>query len=375
MTEWVVLELTPQGEDEDPDVLRSSLLRTLRGSEIFIPASISKVGDSRVVHKLIDNYVFVKREQPDHFYFKIEGTKYVTSVLTVPSGRNRRISAVRDTDIAKMKRQIQVETEQGIEVDDEVEVMSGAYKGIRGRVIEEIPENDSVQVYISLRSKQTIITLPRSFLRFVPAEDQSDVPAFAPFLTKLVRIQELVRRAQAPLEAMSLDMGKLYRLFGTVKNTMPWVSRMSPLVHEVMGGRELEDQLEDQLPEASILTSKLKRLSLMGLYVGAKQMILGEPALSKAEPPDTAALRVKLKEVQDLSGRATPMSSLLRRVTAGNELVSDSNPSTQKILDLLDKVDFLHRVEFQGRAIKYQLSKIEASIRKAEENARSKRRR
>jgi transcription antitermination factor NusG len=293
MSEWVVLELTPQGEDEDPDVLRASLARALKGCEIFIPASISKVGESRVVHKLIDNYVFVRRDQPDHFYFKVEGTKYILTVLTTPVGRTRRISSVRDVDIAKMKRQIVVETEQGIEVDDEVEVTSGAYKGIRCRVIEEIKENDSVQVYISLRSKQTIVTLPRSFLKYVPAEAQSDVPSFAPFMTKVARIQELVRRAQDLLVATVLDTSALLAKKLKLSRQSYWVARLLPLLEDVTRRRYLDEVQE--IPDASLLKIQL------------------------------------------------------------------------------DKVEALRKVETQGQEIKTQLSKLEDIIRKAEENARSKR--
>jgi DNA polymerase-1 len=200
--DWVVLELSPQGEDEDPEVLASALARVFRDKtvEIFIPASVSIVGDSRVIHKLIDNYVFVRRTLPDSAYMRLEGTRYVASVLTVARALDRKttyreMATVRDVDIDKMRRQIHVETEQGIEVGDEVQVMNGPYKGINGRIIEEIPETDSVQVYIKLRSKEAIVTLPRSFLRFV-SKDQSDLPTFSPFMTKIERIREWSRLVQ-----------------------------------------------------------------------------------------------------------------------------------------------------------------------------------
>jgi len=202
--EWVVLELSPQGEDEDPEVLASALSRVIRDktAEVFIPASISIQGDSRVIHKLIDNYVFVRRTMPDAGYLKLEGSKYIASVLTVAKGGGktsyRELACVKDDDIERMRKQIHVETEQGIEVGDEVQVMSGPYKGINGKIIEEIPENDSVQVYIKLRSKEAIVTLPRSFLKFVSKAvgSEEDVPTFSPFLTKIERIREWIRLAR-----------------------------------------------------------------------------------------------------------------------------------------------------------------------------------
>jgi 5'-3' exonuclease/transcription antitermination factor NusG len=194
-TEWVVLELSPQGEDEDPEVLHKALHRMMKGKEFFIPASVIKVpGGSRVVHKLIDNYVFVKRLMSDSEFIKFENTKYISSVLTIAGGGSRRIACVSDPDIERMRRQIRVETEQGIQVGDEVMVMSGPYKNLKGKVIEEIPETDSVQIYISLRSKQALVTLPRTFLRFV-TNNNDEQHFHSPFFTKVTRIRDWVRKS------------------------------------------------------------------------------------------------------------------------------------------------------------------------------------
>jgi transcription antitermination factor NusG len=369
MPDWVVLELSPQGEDEDPDVLRASLARSLRGSEIFIPASISKVGDSRVVHKLIDNYVFVKREHPDQHYFRMEGSKYVTSVLTVKDGRVRKISVVRDVDIAKMRRQIQVETEQGIEVDDEVEVMSGAYKGIRCKVIEEIRENETVQVYVNLRSKQTIVTLPRSFLKYVPAENNSDMPAFAPFLTRVVRIQELVQRARPPLDAAIGSLAPLLGARNKIEKVSPVVAKLLSLVSEVRDRRAVDEahqipSVQDGFQHILGVIKKLK--------VYTERDHVASCGVTLDNVPDVTHLQRLQLKVGKLAQIARPFSKLRAKVIAGNVLELDLVQATKRISDLMEKVDKLHKIEFQGRAIKLQLSKIETSIRKAEENARKR---
>ena len=200
MAEWVVLELSPQGEDEDPEVLRKSIGKSIKSlKDVFVPASIITRGHSRSVYKLIENYIFVRRTQSDQVYFKLEGSKYIASVLTVFDHRVRKISAVPDNSIDQMRLQLHVETEQGIEVDDDVLVMSGAYSGIVGKVVENIPENNAVQVYIKLRSKQALITLPRSFLKYVSnvSEDQQ---YNSPFLTKLNRIRQYIDRARIPFQ-------------------------------------------------------------------------------------------------------------------------------------------------------------------------------
>lgn len=202
MPEWVVLELSPQGEDEDPEVLRKAIGKAVKNvKDVFVPASIITRGHTRSVYKLVENYIFVRRTQLDQVYFKLEGSKYVATILTVLDHRIRKISTVPESSIEQMRRQLHVETEQGIEVGDEVLVMSGAYSGINGRVIENIPENNSVQVFIKLRSKQALLTLPRSFLKFVSKETE-DQQYNSPFLTKLTRIRQWIDRAAPPVRAL-----------------------------------------------------------------------------------------------------------------------------------------------------------------------------
>ena len=40
---WVVLELGPKAENEDPDLIRASIQHRIRGAEVFIPASVNTV--------------------------------------------------------------------------------------------------------------------------------------------------------------------------------------------------------------------------------------------------------------------------------------------------------------------------------------------
>lgn len=224
MPEWVVLELSPQGEDEDPEVLRKAIGKSVKNvKDVFVPASIITRGHTRSVYKLVENYIFVRRTQLDQVYFKLEGSKYVATILTVLDHRIRKISTVPESSIEQMRRQLHVETEQGIEVGDEVLVMSGAYSGINGRVIENIPENNSVQVFIKLRSKQALLTLPRSFLKFVSKEIE-DQPYNSPFLTKLTRIRQWVDRAVYPMRALIPPRGPLDLKYQRYLRIESWLS-------------------------------------------------------------------------------------------------------------------------------------------------------
>ncbi len=172
MTEWVVLELGPKAEGEDPDLVRASIRHSIRDAEVFIPASITKMGEERVIQYLVEGYAFIRRAHPDATYMRLENTKYVQTVLRHPISLNggrpiKQIAVVSDAEIEKFRGQIREEVDQGICVGDLVMITSGPYRQITARVENEIIEQDAVQVYIKLRSKEAIITIPRAGLRLV----------------------------------------------------------------------------------------------------------------------------------------------------------------------------------------------------------------
>lgn len=161
--EWVVVELTPRGEREPPDVVRQQARRLLGKAEVYIPAVETRIGDDTSIHYLINGYAFIKKERPDRDYLKLEDTRLFQSVLKNGKG----IAVVDSSYIEAMKEKARAEINQGIGVGDIVLICSGPYKAIEASVITELPEEELVQVFIELRSKQSIVTLPRSALKVV----------------------------------------------------------------------------------------------------------------------------------------------------------------------------------------------------------------
>jgi len=190
---WVILELTSRAEGEDPDLVSQSIQSTFKGAaEIFVPAAVTQVGNDRVVHYLVDGYAFIRRgEHKVSSFLRLEGTKYVNSVLTeTGSGNRRQLSTVPNRDIERMRNQIAAEVDQGICIGDKILIISGPYRNIEATVVEEIPELDQVQVFVSLRSKKTIVTLPRSFLKVVERTPLS------PMLSRLTALGSWTRAAR-----------------------------------------------------------------------------------------------------------------------------------------------------------------------------------
>lgn len=164
---WVVLELTSKADNEDPDVIRASIRHHIRDAEVFVPASVVQRGEQRVYHYLMEGYAFILDKHPPEHYSRLEDTKYVLSPLYMHTGRRREriLATVTQDHVDRLRSQIKVEVDQGIDIGDLVYITSGPYKNITAVVKDEIHEHDSVSVHIQLRSTDRVVTLPRAFLR------------------------------------------------------------------------------------------------------------------------------------------------------------------------------------------------------------------
>jgi len=183
---WVVLALNSRSEGEDPDVITKSIRGALgKKAEVFLPAAVTEIGGDRVVYYLVGGYAFIKHTLEPQLYMKLENTRFVLSALT---GRGKSpLAVVPTSDINKMRAQLKKEIDQGIGVGDTVMITTGAYRNIQAEVIEDIPERDEVQVHVSLRSKQAIVTLPRSGLKVVKRAP------FSPVVSKIAAIKTWLR--------------------------------------------------------------------------------------------------------------------------------------------------------------------------------------
>ncbi len=240
MGQWVVLELNSRGEQEDPDLVRGSIAHTLKAAEVFLPAVVTQVGDDRVIHYLVDGYAFVKFDRQPVDYFRLEGSKYIQSILVKPGAgsRHRRVSTVDDRDILRMQDQIKQLVDQGIGIGDVVKITSGPYRNMQATVVEEIPETRSVQVHIRLRSKQSLVTLPRSFLIIVER---------APFSAISNRLSALAEwtTLSHPILQWDADPGHLWNTYKELHQVEYWRRKGERLFTVVSFGyvgfdRELE---------------------------------------------------------------------------------------------------------------------------------------
>lgn len=224
-SEWIVVELTSRSESEDPDVVEDALRSVIgKDVEIFLPAVVTVSGSDRDYIWVMKGYAFVRRTCPDSHFLRLDNARYVSHVLTEYGPRNqKKLASITDSEIQALRRKVSSVVNQGIGVGDTVLIMNGSYKNITAMVVEEIPEESSVQIYIRLRSKETLVTLPRSFLKLV---EKSPISGF---FTRLTRLSSWVRMAK-PL--LAWNPGKQERLracMGSYERSVAWQNRGRPL--------------------------------------------------------------------------------------------------------------------------------------------------
>lgn len=289
---WVILELTSRAEGEDPDLVCQSIQSTVKGAEVFVPAAVTQIGDDRVVHYLVDGYAFVRRgEHKLSTILRLESTKYVSNVLTEPgtSGAARQLSTVPNEDIERMRLQIAAEVDQGICVGDKVRIISGAYRNIEARVVEEIPEFDQVQVFVNLRSKKSIITLPRSFLHVV------DRSPLSPMLSRLTALGVWTRAAKPIFDWQPRGWDAIQQRWGEYEQLTTLQSRG---LHLYSCTSFLQGAMGTQLNQLHGNFQQLNQLHTWDRHVSPLSALVGFcGGEAKAQRQRLDALRLKLVEL------------------------------------------------------------------------------
>jgi 5'-3' exonuclease/transcription antitermination factor NusG len=218
---WVVLELTPKGEKENPQVVREEVRRYLPGADVYVPAIETQVGEDQIVHYLMKGYAFVREAQDPRSvrdYRRLENTRFIQSVLR--SGN--RLTPVEDSYIEEMREKIRAEVNQGIGIGDTVEICSGPFKNIEASVIVELPETKEVQVFVQLRSKQALLTLPRSALKVV------DRAPLSPYFARLGYLRAWASMAKVLL-AYDAPHERLHDTYVKYAQVSQWLSRGAKL--------------------------------------------------------------------------------------------------------------------------------------------------
>ena len=284
---WIIVELSPRAEGEDPDVLKRVLTHLLRGAEVFIPATTTQVGKDKVVHYLVDGYAFIRKDRPSSDYQKLERSAYVHSVLYQSSKHDW--ATVHNEEIQRMRLLVTTEADQGIGIGDTVTITAGPYKEIPAIVIEDMPELNMVQVHVKLLSKEAILTLPRGSLRVEHHVERSPLYArvqrFKTWLRQLTVVASWKTAKIAPLTKAVLDKELL----------TTWLQKGAPL-HEIVSVLNWDFtaySLQEAIARYQWASVRLKRhLDLSAFTECMLQRFRVPPSLKKAQREWSALVSV-----------------------------------------------------------------------------------
>jgi 5'-3' exonuclease/transcription antitermination factor NusG len=301
--EWVVLELGPKADGEDPDLVRRSIRGILRDADVFIPAAVTILGEDKVVRYLVEGYAFVRRTFPDAQYLKLENTRFVNAVLTRTGkpGQGRALSTIKDREIERLRAQVHAESEQGIGVGDTVLITSGPYRQITAIVYEDIPEHDAVQVFVRLRSKEALVSLPRNFLRLVSKAEKGVQPK--------MRGEELMAWLQGARRVFTWKgetIKVVTNLCEKVTVLSDYTERLPPLLASVQASYFQPKNLSE-------LDSKIENLATLALISERLTLLVNAAKISYKEL-DASGLQQKASlwgQVEGWSSATRGLSNLL----------------------------------------------------------------
>lgn len=166
---WYILvlnsnEFLTETEDDPADIKRS-IQRTLksfcRNIRVVVPASVTEFRTDKKC-EYWGGYAFVSftSEYPEVALSKLSGTQYVSRALMKSRTEYATLS---EDQVKAIQRQVESLSQTRFHPGDRVEVLEGYYKGLSGDVV--VVFDDLVQIGVSFRSKQSLVSLPPAFLK------------------------------------------------------------------------------------------------------------------------------------------------------------------------------------------------------------------
>jgi len=170
---WVVLELTRAGErlieEGRLDYVLRQHLQCPPEHPIFIPTVVYNSDDpnDRIVLSATEGYVFIASGLSERSLFQLEGLPFVKKVMTSrdPATGLRVCMVVSDRDLQQIRLQLSKLISSTLTPDMEVSIIHGHLTGMRGKIVSDDSESDSVDIYIELRSLRLIRRIPKSAVR------------------------------------------------------------------------------------------------------------------------------------------------------------------------------------------------------------------
>ena len=154
--QWVTFQLSERGEsalDEEPSIITRLLDRYLN-SEYFLPVYFhnAKAYSNKIY--LIRGYIFIEFKQEEvRYYPKIASSHYFIGPLLI----SNRIHLTPDSEIKKLKKQLEKMSFPKIKLGDTVKVIDGKYKNLKAEVTDIYPKEKTVDLSVKLKCMDILV--------------------------------------------------------------------------------------------------------------------------------------------------------------------------------------------------------------------------
>lgn len=180
---WVVLELSPEGED----LVTSGRLAAHVRADLSVPKTYPVIVPSGDGSNSSVNYVFIRGGLPSSRYFALERRAYAERVLSRHVGNLRTVCYVQGREVEAMLRTVERPRAAPLNRGQVVEVVSGPYLRVRGRVLGPYSSRELI-VQVRTRTLLRLLVVHRTDVATV--DDRTVPPLFVPDLRQLRRLVE-----------------------------------------------------------------------------------------------------------------------------------------------------------------------------------------
>lgn len=132
--------------------------------EVFVPAVLQDARQDSHTTVYMEGYAFVQFV-PGVQYSKLRETTYFRDVLRDRSSGGPMYALLPDVQIRKMRAGMEKMNVVAFAVGDQVRILRGEFKNMRGTVSDVDPEKQTVTLSPNLKSKPMLVEYPFSFVK------------------------------------------------------------------------------------------------------------------------------------------------------------------------------------------------------------------
>lgn len=163
---WVIVSLSSNGEREtNINAIKKSAQRIIKNVnvDVFVPAISQLVRGESETMFYMQGYIFIKFQENIH-YLKLRETTYFNDVLCSLVNRKIQYHLLDDSELKKIRQEVNNLKFSEFEVGDAVTVIKGNFKNLPG-IISTVYDEEQIQVSVTLRSKSLLIDFPSTYLK------------------------------------------------------------------------------------------------------------------------------------------------------------------------------------------------------------------